>query len=874
MPSLGATTTAFRADTTQFRREMRRARAQLAQFSRSARNARRSLTSFGTALVAGLGLQSFVRTIADFEQAIAGVSAVTRATAQEMQLLTDTARDLGATTEFSATQAANALQFLGQAGFTAAEAVAASADVLNLATAGTLELAEAADIASNVMSGYGIAAEDAGRATDVLAGIASRANTNVRQIGEAMAYVAPVARAMGVSLETSAAALGVMGDAGIQASSAGTALRATLANLANPSNAAADAIERMGLTLSELDPASNNFIDIIERLAGASLSAGDALTIFGNRAAPAVLALTSQVPRLRELEEAMQAAGGEALRMAQIMRDNLGGDIDTLSSSIQELVLSLGDSGLTSVLRSAVQGITAAVRVLAEQSDRIVSYIAGALVAGVARAALGFRVLTAAIITSGNALIFLRGALIRTGIGVLVVGLGEGIFRVTQAVGGFAEAFRFAALIATETFERISIHAQIIRAVIQSSAKFIQFAFVAAFTTILRVADQTIDVLGARISGFVALAGRLFERMAEVAVFAFRQPLKAITQLFDGVINGILERINGLIRAVNSVAGLVGLEGAFQEVELRVSVSSEVEGEALAAGESIGEAFRRGYRESIESSTAQNDPIIDFLTQLQNQVFDQALSYEKLAESLQEVATAPFESIAALREHIQALADDTQAAADTTAGYADNVQESFEGIVEASQELPKATKNVEDLTTAQEELNRVQEFSNKAANSFTDTLRGVINGTQSGSDAVKSFIATLADLILQYTVLIPLAQQLSSAISGAFGGGGLFGGAFASGGFGRGLALVGERGPEFVDLGAGSRVYSNDQLSAALAGGGAPVVNNSFNIQSSDGPGVRAAIAQAVPAIVDASVNTIMNDSNRPGPVRQSLRGY
>ena len=222
----------------------------------------------------------------------------------------------------------------------------------------------------------------------------------------------------------------------------------------------------------------------------------------------------------------------------------------------------------------------------------------------------------------------------------------------------------------------------------------------------------------------------------------------------------------------------------------------------------------------------------------------------------------------------KALADDTQDAADTTAAYAENVEMSFEGVVQASQELPKATKNVEDLTKAQEELNRVQEFSEKAANSFTDTLRGVINGTQSGSDAVKSFISTLADLILQYTVLIPLAEQLSSAISGAFGGGGLFGGFFATGGFGRGLAVVGERGPELVNLGAGSRVYSNDQLSAALAGGGAPVVNNSFNIQSSDGPGVRAAIAQSLPAIVDASVNTILTDSNRPGSVRQALRGY
>ena len=873
MASLGSTTVNLRANAAQFNREMRRARGQLRQFSQQAQRARRSLTGFGAAIVAGLGISSFVRTIADFEKSIAGVSAVTRATAQEMELLTDTARELGANTEFSATQAANALQFLGQAGFSASEAIAASADVLNLATAGTLELAEAADIASNVMSGYGIAAEHAGTVTDVLAAIASRANTNVRQIGEAMAYVAPVAAAMGVSLETSAAALGVLGDAGIQASAAGTALRASLANLANPSRAAANALERMGVAMEDINPASNNFIDIIERLSDAGLSAADALTIFGNRAAPAVLALTSQVPRLRELEDAMRSAGGEAQRMADIMRDNLAGDIDTLGSSLQELVLSLGDSGLTSVLRTTVQALTIAIRGLAEQSQRLVAYLGAGFVAILARGAIQFGVLTAAILASGRALLILRGALIRTGIGVLIVGLGEGIFRVTQAVGGFSEAFRFAVAIASEALERVSLEVRGLNALFFSLTNFIGYSFNRAAYGIVLAFDTAWEQVVAIAQGGVAAVTNLFTQIGDAALFAFRQPLEAIRRLFDGVINIIRERINSLIRAVNSVAEFAGLGASFSEIPLSVTISPQVEAEALEAGETVGEAFSRGYRESIDSLRSERDPVLEYLNDLGDNLATQAQDYRGLADSLFELARAPFQSIQELRDHIKQLGEDTQATADTIDNLGTNVQANFEEIAASAEVLPEVTAQVERLGEAQVELNRVQEFSDRAAKSFTDSLRGVILGTQSGSDAVKGFIVSLADLVLQYTVLIPLAQSLSAAISGAFGGGGLFGGAFATGGFGRGLALVGERGPELVDLGAGSRVYSNDQL-AGMIGGGAPVVNNSFNIQSSDGPGVRAAIAQSLPSIVDASVNTMLQDSNRPGPVRRSLRGY
>ena len=190
--------------------------------------------------------------------------------------------------------------------------------------------------------------------------------------------------------------------------------------------------------------------------------------------------------------------------------------------------------------------------------------------------------------------------------------------------------------------------------------------------------------------------------------------------------------------------------------------------------------------------------------------------------------------------------------------------------------IQAAAQEIEALDKQLEAYRRSQQFASSAAQSFTSSLRGVILGSKSGSDAVKGFILSLADLVLQYTVLIPLAQSLSLALSGGLSGSigaGIVGA--ATGGFHRGLTLVGERGPELVDLGSGSRVYTNDQLQNAVAGqGGGTVVTNNISIDSTDGPGVRRALAEALPAITDASVNKIMSETSRPGKVRTVMRGY
>jgi TP901 family phage tail tape measure protein len=319
----------------------------------------------GLAIAAYAGFStviSAVRIVADFETSISRLGAVSRATNGELEALRDIAKDLGSTTEFSASQAADGLNFLAMAGFNATEAMAAIPSVLDLATASGMGLAEAADTASNIMSGFGISAANAAEVADVLAAASTRANTTVGQLGAAMSTVAPIASALDMSLEDTAAAIGVLSDAGIQGERAGTGLRGVLAALAGPTSEAEKVLRGLGLTLSDVDPAANDLSVVMARLGAAGLSTADAMTLFGREAASGALVLIDGAQRVGDFGDELERANGAAQTMAETMRDNLGGDLKGAMSAAQGLAIALGDAGLTAIIRGTVQAVTGLVR--------------------------------------------------------------------------------------------------------------------------------------------------------------------------------------------------------------------------------------------------------------------------------------------------------------------------------------------------------------------------------------------------------------------------------------------------------------------------------------------------------------------------------
>src|SRR5690625_4052295 len=345
--------------------QSRRTEGQVSRSSRAMSNSLISVRSIARTLapaLAGLGavqqIRSTISTFADFEQSMAQVAAITRATSEEMGRMNEIAKQLGATTEFTASQAASGLRFLGQAGFSAAESIQALPDVLNLATAAALDLGRAADITSNIMGAFGISAANAHEAADVLALASSRSNTNVEQLGSAMAMAGPVANALGVDIGATAAAIGALSDLGIQGSQAGTGLRRVLSSLANATPAATRALAGMGLTLDKLNPQTNDLVDIVDRLAEANSGASEAFTIFGDRGAPAILALVENNDKLRELTEELGSAEGAARIMAETMRDTLTGDLNSLRSVIEGIRITIGEAFSESI-RARVQATIA-----------------------------------------------------------------------------------------------------------------------------------------------------------------------------------------------------------------------------------------------------------------------------------------------------------------------------------------------------------------------------------------------------------------------------------------------------------------------------------------------------------------------------------
>lgn len=312
-----------------------------------------------------LTLGQVVSIAGDLEHALSGVSAVTGAIGDDIQELEDVARSLGATTVFSAKQAADGMQFLGMAGFETNEIIAAMPGLLDLAAAGQLELAEASDIASNVLSGFRLEAEEAGRVGDVLAKGAASANTSVIQLGNALSFVSPVSAALGKSIEETAAAIGVLSDNGIQGQRAGTGLRTVFSALSKITPVAERALAELGLTVEDVDIQSQSLEMVLRNLSKAGLDAKSAFKIFGTEGAAAALALTSQVDSFATLQESLENAEGAAGEMAVTLSDDLHGSYKKLGSAASEFALVLDENIQSSeVWRATIDVLTESINEL------------------------------------------------------------------------------------------------------------------------------------------------------------------------------------------------------------------------------------------------------------------------------------------------------------------------------------------------------------------------------------------------------------------------------------------------------------------------------------------------------------------------------
>ncbi len=312
----------------------------------------------------GIGVGRLVSETASFEQSLLGLQVVSGATAAQMKELEDQSRLLGATSMFSAQQAADAQNFLAMAGFEVNEVLGATPGLLELAAAGSMDLASAADLASNVLGGFRLEVEELARVNDVLAATAAGSNTNIQQLGQALSFAAPIAAGAGVSIEETAAAIGVLSDSGLQASRAGTGLLGVIRQLSNLTPNAKAALADYGLTAEQVNIETEGLSTVLERLSEAGISASDSFTIFGSEAGPAAQILAAGAVRVNEFTGELELAEGTARRAALILGSGLTGSFRSLGSAIGESTLQLGrDSGLSAVLQDVIDSATGVISV-------------------------------------------------------------------------------------------------------------------------------------------------------------------------------------------------------------------------------------------------------------------------------------------------------------------------------------------------------------------------------------------------------------------------------------------------------------------------------------------------------------------------------
>lgn len=277
-----------------------------------------------------------VKTGATFEKSMNMVQAVSGATGKQFQKLEVQAQRLGATTQFTGSQAAEGQKFLAMAGFKTNKILDAMPGTLQLAASAQLDLGSAANIVTNIMTGYNMKADQLSRANDVLVATFTSTNTNLVELGQAMKMVGPIASSVQMKFTDAAAAIGLMGNAGIQGTMAGTSLRRAIGNMINPTAQMQKVMKQGNLVFKDAKGQLLPLTNIMAELKKAGITTAGMLTLFGQRGGPAMAALLSQgAPALAALEKKLNASGGLAQRVADVQMKGLTGAFLKLKSAVE-----------------------------------------------------------------------------------------------------------------------------------------------------------------------------------------------------------------------------------------------------------------------------------------------------------------------------------------------------------------------------------------------------------------------------------------------------------------------------------------------------------------------------------------------------------
>jgi TP901 family phage tail tape measure protein len=697
-----------------------------------------------TAPLLGIGAAA-ISAQGDFEHSMNKVSALGEITGKDLEKLTAQALKLGADTQFSAKQAADGMAELAAAGLNAVQIGASMKGVLDLAAAGELSIAQAAKVATDAMSQFGLQAADSAKVADVLAQAAASSKDNVSGLGTALSYVGAPAKAVGLSLQETAAALTLVAEGGLRGERAGTALRSILQDLVKPTKAAQKEMEAMGITFTDAGGKMLPFANILDQLKAAHLGLAQAATLVGTEGSTALLGLAQQGGgALRKLTTEMQNSEGAAARMAGTLNSGISGAFERMKGSIETASISLGK-----VLEPAIVSIAGAMEGLANKVGEFVQFF-GTLPQPVQNAALAFTALVAAI-------------------GPLTLGLGALLTAFTAilpALDGIA-LFLFGGTAAAGSLVAPALAIAAVTAALVALGTWVYANWEPIVKTLTQAFDGLKEMWSAEwgaISGFLigiwqSIAGSASTYFAPLAPF-FSTVWDGIKASTVFVWNDIAKSLTGVWDGIKNAANTIwsGIVSVFQDF---IKWAEKIPGvsklltldEAWKGATKAGEAFKTTTEATKALGDAATKTGATAMPKLTKGTGDASKKTTELTEGFAKAAKK---------------ADELYATAEILNGA---YQKHVKSVAEAKLTLAQWGDKIPEVQLASDALNKsIQDFEShinlagKAIPGFTVPLQGII-------DQTLTLDANLAKLGIksatEYQTVADNAKKAYDAIAGS-----------------------------------------------------------------------------------------------------------
>ncbi|MFL0197272.1 phage tail tape measure protein [Clostridium sp. WILCCON 0269] len=584
-------------DTSRFTGGLSSAGEQMKQFMNSNNSAETRIQSLSGAMqgvgsvattavtlpLVGIGTAA-VKTSMDFGAQMSKVQAISGATGNEFNKLREQAIQLGADTNFSATEAAEGQENLASAGFKTNEILSAMPGMLSLAAAGDVDIATAADIAGSSLRGFGMEASQATHVADVLAKTAADTNAGITDTGEAMKYIAPVAHSLGISFEDTTAAIGLLSNAGIKGSQAGTTLRGALTSLASPTKAASAVMEELGMNFFDAHGKMLPLGDVIQQLKDKTSGltqqqkASAMETLFGKEAMSGMLALVDQGPdKFRSLEKELKNCDGAGKEMADTMQNNLKGAIEAMKGSIETMGIRIGD-----VLAPGIKKAADFIAALANGFSNLPKPIQTVIVyLGIAAAAFGpVMLIFSKVITSTATVVGAVGK-----IGTAMKAMGSAFTRVRSAASAFSALPGLISPPVLITVGIIAGLALIVYEVIKHWDSFKKYA--AGFGNAIKSIFKAVgEFISAAVKGW-GLIFTGFSKLLKISVEGWIILFKGFGAFIKAAVEGWKLIFSGLGNVMKAIGKFI-FEGLFQGIS---SMAGKIKDKVASIAGSIKEVF-------------------------------------------------------------------------------------------------------------------------------------------------------------------------------------------------------------------------------------------------------------------------------------------